>query len=161
MKVIEAITYTKSDNTFGTDIFTASTLRGTLGKDAIESTKSLYDLVVVDSNGIEKNFAESLEKKDNVKVYTKLPNSFYINTPMGHYNPDWAITYYENGTNYVYFVAETKGNSLESSQLRGSEESKIACARKHFAAINTQDLKYDVVKDYNGLYNAITGNSQK
>lgn len=73
--------------------FEEATLRGTLGKNAIESTKSLYDLVVVDSEGIEKSFAESLEAEDDVVVYSKLPGGFYINTPMGKYNPDWAVAF--------------------------------------------------------------------
>ena len=77
------------------------------------------------SLGIEKNFAESLEHEDDVVVYTKLPNGFYINTPMGKYNPDWAVAFKEGSIKHVYFVAESKGNDLQGSQLCGSEESKI------------------------------------
>ena len=87
--------------------------------DAIESTKSLYDLVVLDSMGTEKNFAESLERKDDVVVYTKLPNGFYINTPMGKYNADWAVAFRERSVKHVYFVAEAKGSDLQGSELRG------------------------------------------
>ena len=68
-----------------------ATLRGVLGKNAIESEKSLYDWWWLDSEGIEKSFAESLEQEDDVVVYSKLPNGFYINTPMGKYNPDWLL----------------------------------------------------------------------
>ena len=102
-------------------------LRGKLDINAIESKKSLYDLVVLDSMGVEKNFAESLEREDDVVVYTKLPRGFYINTPMGKYNPDWAVAFREGSVKHVYFVAESKGNDLQGSQLRGSEESKIEC----------------------------------
>ena len=120
----------KLNKTFDSDIFTENTIRGKLGVNAIESTRSLYDLVVVDSAGIEKSFAESLEKEADVEVYTKLPRGFYINTPLGHYNPDWAIVFREGRVNHVYFVAETKG-SLSSANLREVEKSKIECARKH------------------------------
>ena len=156
LSVIQCIKYEKLSKTYEKDIFTESTLRGKLGVNAIESTKSLYDLVVVDSQGIEKQFAEELEKQEDVVVYTKLPNRFYINTPMGHYNPDWAVAFREGTVKHIYFVAETKGNSLEKSQLRGSEDSKIECARRHFAAISSSDIKYDVVKSYKELYDVVT-----
>ena len=82
------ICYERTNNTYDVDIFTEDTLRGKIGINAIESTKSLYDLVMVDSEGVEKHFAESLKKETDVAVYTKLPRGFYINTPIGHYNPD-------------------------------------------------------------------------
>jgi len=86
-------------------------LKGKLSVNALESQKSLYDLVVVDSAGIEMNFAKDLEKESDVVVCTKLPGGFYINTPVGHYNPDRAIVFKE-GTDikHIYFVAETKGS---------------------------------------------------
>ena len=156
LAVIEYIKYEKLNDEFSTEIFTENTLRGKLGINAIESTKSLYDLVVLDSMGVEKNFAESLEHEDDVVVYTKLPRGFYINTPMGKYNPDWAVAFREGSVKHVYFIAETKGNSIESSRLRGSEDSKIACARKHFETISEKDVVFDVVTDYQSLYNAVT-----
>ena len=104
----------------------------------------------------EKNFAESLEHEDDVVVYTKLPNGFYINTPMGKYNPDWAVAFREGSVKHVYFVAESKGNDLQGSQLRGSEESKIECARRHFKAISDNGYIYDVAKDYRSLYDIVT-----
>ena len=156
LAVIQSITYEKLNDEFSTDIFTVDALRGKLGINAIESKKSLYDLVVLDSMGVEKNFAESLERQDDVVVYTKLPRGFYINTPMGKYNPDWAVAFREGSVKHVYFVAETKGNDIQGSHLRGIEGSKIACARKHFAAISENGYIYDVVKDYQELYNAVT-----
>ena len=155
ISLIQHICYQKSLNTFDTDIFAEATLRGTIGKDAISSAKSLYDMVVVDSQGVEKSFAESLEAEDDVVVYTKLPNGFYINTPMGKYNPDWAIAFREGSVKHVYFVAETKGNDIEVSQLRRAEDAKIECARRHFAAISTGDVVYSVVKTYKDLYDAV------
>lgn len=156
LAVIQCIKYEKLNDKFSTDIFTENMLRGKLGINAIESTKSLYDLVVLDSMGTEKNFAESLEYEDDVVVYTKLPNGFYINTPMGKYNPDWAVTFREGSVKHVYFVAESKGNDLQGSQLRGSEESKIECARRHFKAISDNGYIYDVAKDYKSLYDIVT-----
>lgn len=156
LAVIQCIKYEKLNDKFSTDIFTENMLRGKLGINAIESTKSLYDLVVLDSMGTEKNFAESLEYEDDVVVYTKLPNDFYINTPMGKYNPDWAVAFREGSVKHVYFVAESKGNDLQNSQLRGSEESKIECARRHFKAISDNGYIYDVAKDYKSLYDIVT-----
>lgn len=123
---------------------------------ALKSHKYLYDLVVVDSKGIEMDFANQLESRNEVAVYTKLPNGFYINTPMGKYNPDWAVAFKEGSVKHVYFVAESKGNDLQSSQLRGSEESKIECARRHFKAISDNGYIYDVAKDYKSLYDIVT-----
>lgn len=156
LAVIQCIKYEKLNDEFSTDIFTENALRGKLGVNAIESVKSLYDLVVLDSMGTEKNFAESLEHEDDVVVYTKLPRGFYINTPMGKYNPDWAIAFREGSVKHVYFIAETKGTDDLPSDLRGTENSKIECARKHFAAISEKDVIFDVVKNYQKLYDVVT-----
>ena len=154
--MIEHVKYHKLDKQFESDIFSNTTLKGKLGVNALESQKSLYDLVVVDSAGIEMNFAKDLEERNEVAVYTKLPGGFYINTPVGHYNPDWAIVFKEGpDIKHVYFVAETKG-SLEESQLRESERSKIECARRHFATIGDSTITYDVVRNYNDLRDIIT-----
>ena len=155
LAVIQCIKYEKLNDEFSTDIFTESALRGKLGVNAIESAKSLYDLVVLDSMGTEKNFAESLEQEDDVVVYTKLPRGFYINTPMGKYNPDWAVAFREGSVKHVYFIAETKGSDDLPSDLRGSENGKIECARLHFAAISERDVVFDVVKDYQSLYDVV------
>ena len=123
----------------------------------MESEKSLYDLVVVDSKGTEMKFAKALETNDNVEVYTKLPRGFYINTPMGHYNPDWAIVFREGSVKHVYFIAETKGSMCEID-LRETEKSKIACAHRHFASLSDSAVKYDVVNSYQELYNMVNSN---
>ena len=156
MAVVQQIVYEKTNNTYSTDIFTESTLRGKLGINAIESNKSLYDLVVVDSEGVEKNFATELEKQQEVVVYTKLPRGFYINTPMGNYNPDWAIAFKKDNVKHIYFVAETKGNDWQRSQLRGAEDAKLECALRHFEAISqSKDIVYGVVKDYKTLLDKV------
>lgn len=152
--VIEHIAYHKMDRQYEADIFSAQELRGRIGIDAIRSDKSLYDLVVVDSQGVEKRFAEELEQQEMVEVYTKLPRGFYISTPMGKYNPDWAIAFREGSVKHIYFVAETKG-SEDVTQLREVEQNKIECARRHFASISDSTVKFDVVSSYSTLYNKV------
>ena len=110
----------------------------------------------VDSKGTEKVFASALENNQDIEVYTKLPKDFYINTPLGHYNPDWAIVFREGSVKHVYFVAETKG-SLREVDLRDSEKSKIACARRHFASLSSSTVKYDVVNNYQKLLDIAMG----
>lgn len=101
------------------------------------------------------SFAEKLEQTDDVAVYTKLPRGFYINTPMGKYNPDWAVVFREESMKHIYFIAETKGNDLLDSDLRTTENKKIECARKHFRAISGEKVMYDVVQTYDSLYNKV------
>lgn len=152
--VIEHITYHKLEQRHEANIFSEQELRGRIGIDAIPSKKSLYDLVVVDSQGIEKRFAEQLELQEAVEIYTKLPRGFYINTPVGRYNPDWAIVFREGKVKHIYFVAETKG-SEDIMQLRAVEHAKIECASRHFSSISDSQLKFGVVKDYETLYNKV------
>ena len=155
--VVEHVQYHRLNQEFDSDIFSAATLKGKLGLNALESTKSLYDIVVVDSKGIEMNFANELEIQNDVAVYTKLPSGFYINTPVGHYNPDWAIVFKE-GTDikHIYFVAETKGYSDdEVTDYRETERVKIECAKRHFETISSSTVTYGVVKDYQDLLNVV------
>ena len=102
---------------------------------ALKSHKSLYDLVVVDSKGIEMDFANQLESRNEVAVYTKLPNGFYINTPVGHYNQDRTVVFHEGSDiKHIYLVAETKGYNKDSlKDYRRAESVKIECASRHFA----------------------------
>lgn len=147
--IIEHITYDVLDEKYGTDVFTAPTIKGCLGVNAMKAKKHLYDHIVYDSSN-EKAFASELDTNTNVAVYVKLPDGFYISTPVGHYNPDWAIAFYEGTVKHIYFVAETKG-SMNSMQLRLIEESKIHCARKHFKIISNGEVVYDVVDSYKTL----------
>ena len=147
--VIEHITYDVLDDHYGTDVFTDPTIKGRLGVNAMKAQKHLYDHIVYDSTG-ERDFAADLDTNTNVAVYVKLPDGFYIATPVGHYNPDWAIAFYEGSVKHIYFVAETKG-SMCSMQLRLIEQSKIHCAREHFKAISGDGVVYDVVDSYRTL----------
>lgn len=154
--VIKKISYSPTDQKFETDLFTVDEVRGVVGDNAMESEKSLYDLVIIDSKGTEMQFAQQLENNTDVEVYTKLPRGFYINTPLGQYNPDWAIVFKEGSVKHVYFVAETKG-SMRDVDLRETEKSKIECARRHFASLSLSNVKYDVVHSYQDLYNIVRG----
>ncbi len=147
--IIEHITYDVLDEQYGTDIFTDPTIKGKLGVNAMKAKKHLYDHIVYDSTN-ERDFATDLDTNTDVAVYVKLPDGFYISTPVGHYNPDWAIAFYEGSVKHIYFVAETKG-SMNSMQLRLIEESKIHCAREHFKAISGDNVIYDVVDSYTSL----------
>lgn len=146
--VIDGITYHKTDEKFTNDIFTINNVRGELGENAIDVKKSIYDYLVTDSKNEEK-FAKKLENGE-VTVYAKLPSGFKIPTPVGNYNPDWAIVLDNPSFKYVYFIAETKGD-LSSLQLRDVEKAKIECAKKHFALLSTHDVKYGAVASYQDL----------
>jgi type III restriction enzyme len=151
--IIEHITYNVVDEKYDTDIFTEPTIKGKLGTNAMKANRHLYDHIVYDST-VEKEFAEKLDTCEDVAVYVKLPNGFYINTPVGHYNPDWAISFKKGTVKHIYFVAETKG-SMDTLQLKGMENSKIHCAREHFKAISSDEVKYDVVNTYEELMNIL------
>lgn len=151
--VIQHITYDMLDEKYDTDIFTEPTMKGKLGTNVVKTKKHLYDYVLYDSAN-EKNFAQELDTNKDVAVYVKLPNGFYISTPVGKYNPDWAIAFYEGSVKHIYFVAETKG-SLSSLQLRDIEKAKIHCAKEHFKAISNGSVVYDVVDGYDELMNLL------
>ncbi|MFD0871755.1 type III restriction-modification system endonuclease [Paenibacillus residui] len=153
--IIESITYDVLNDTFEADVFTKNTLSGKLGENAIPVEKHVYDYVVTDSK-IERAFAKELDVSNEVRVYAKLPRGFFIPTPLGNYNPDWAIVFKEGEVKHIYFIAETKG-SMESLELREVEKAKIECARKHFAKLNTGQLKYDVVNNYEKLLEIVKG----
>lgn len=152
--IIEHITYDMIDEKYAMSVFTDSTIKGRLGTNAMKAKKHLYDHIVYDSTN-EKDFATELDINDNVAVYAKLPDKFYISTPVGHYNPDWAIAFYEGTVKHIYFVAETKG-SMSSMDLRLIEQSKIHCAREHFKAISNGKVVYDVVDSYKSLLDLVT-----
>ena len=150
----EIITYNRLDAAYDQDVFTRATLRGKLDVNAMEANRSLYSHVIYDSDN-ERRFAQELDVSDQVAVYVKLPGSFYISTPVGKYNPDWAIAFNEGSVKHIYFVAETKGN-LDTMELRGVENAKIECAKKHFAAISNGSVVYSVVDNYSTLMQLVS-----
>ena len=147
--IIEHITYNMLDERYDADIFTEPAIKGRLGVNAIKARRHLYDHIVYDSEN-ERDFAEKLDTDAKVAVYVKLPKGFYISTPVGRYNPDWAIAFHKDSVKHIYFVAETKG-SLSSLQLRLIEEAKIHCAREHFKAISGDNVIYEVADNYQSL----------
>lgn len=152
--IIQHITYNLTDESYDTDIFTEPTIKGQLGKNAMKANKHLYDHIVYDSTN-EMKFAKQLDIADKVAVYVKLPDGFYISTPVGKYNPDWAIAFHEGEVKHIYFVAETKG-SMKSMDLRDVEKAKIHCAKEHFKKISSGQVVYDVVNGYDELLNLIS-----
>jgi len=96
-----------------------------------EVKKSVYDAVVYDSE-VERKFAADLDKREDIKLFVKLPRWFEIETPIGSYNPDWAIVKHDDET--IYLVRETKGTK-DFEKLRNSEADRIRCGRKHFEAL--------------------------
>ena len=146
---IDHHTYNRLEAAYGSDIFAAGKLRGKLNVSAMRAEKSLYDHVIYDSEN-ERKFAGELDISEKVAVYVKLPSSFFISTPVGHYNPDWAIAFTEGSVRHIFFVAETKGNT-DSIELRGIENAKNECARRHFAAISNEEVVYEVVDSFEKL----------
>ncbi|KXL53692.1 type III restriction enzyme, res subunit [Anaerotignum neopropionicum] len=148
--IVDGIKYTKLGESeyYAQELFDTQELTGYLERNMIESHRSVYNYVVYDS-GVERSFAESFESNESVKVYAKLPDWFKIATPLGSYNPDWAVVIEDNGQNKLYFVVETKGNILDEA-LRPTEREKIKCGEKHFEALGkaTQFVKADSFKDF-------------
>ena len=150
--VIEHLEYNLINKTHSMDIFTQERTPGNFDK-AIETKHHIYDYVFYDSNN-EKSFVSELETSSEVVVYSKLPKGFKIPTPVGNYNPDWAIAFKEGAVKHLYFIAETKG-SLSSMDLRQIEKSKISCAKKFFAKLTSEEVKYDVVNSYEKLMDLV------
>lgn len=136
--IVDGIKYTKLGDTefYAQELFASEELTGYLNQNMFESQHSVYDYVVYDSN-IERSFAEQLEDNESVKVYAKLPNWFKIPTPLGNYNPDWAVVVENAGLDKLYFVIETKG-STDSKDIRPTEDAKIVCGMKHFEELGNQ-----------------------
>ena len=146
--IIEHLTYNATSQSYAIDIFSQEKPKADFSR-AVEVERHIYDYVFVDAN-TEREFVKRLDKGAEVEVYAKLPKSFFIPTPVGNYSPDWAIAFKEGTVKHVYFVAETKGD-LSSLELRGIEEAKIKCARKFFAKITSDQVRYDVVDSYGKL----------
>lgn len=155
--IVEHLAYDTLEDRFDSAIFTENQTAQDFSKAGSKLNKHVYDYVVTDSK-IERSFVTELDTSHEVAVYAKLPRGFFIPTPVGDYNPDWAIAFTEGSVKHVYFVAETKG-SLSTLQLKGVEEAKIECARKFFASLsekNGDDVTYNVVTDYTELMQLVT-----
>jgi type III restriction enzyme len=158
--IVQHLSYDALESRYDSSIFTENQTAQDLSKAGDKLLKSVYEYVVTDSK-VERTFVEQLDVSDEVVVYTKLPRGFFIPTPVGDYNPDWAIAFRDDVTNikHVYFVAETKG-SMSTLQLKGVENAKIECARKFFAALNAKSedegVRYEVVDTYDSLLQLVS-----
>ena len=151
--IIEDISYSRTENTFDSNIFTATKHREAIDK-VYKAKKCILDYVFCDSDG-ERNFAQNLDEAKEVCVYAKLPRTFKIPTPVGHYAPDWAIAFYDGmGVKHIYFIAETKG-AMGSMSISPIENSKIECARELYNIIKVSDVRYEQVTDYDKLLDVI------
>jgi type III restriction enzyme len=150
--IVEHIAYDPTGDTHHMDIFTQDKPKEDFSK-AVKANHHIYDYVFTDSQN-ERNFVHELDASTEVVVYAKLPKGFFIPTPVGNYNPDWAIAFQAGKVKHIYFVAETKG-SMSSMDLRKIEESKIECARKFFTKITSEQVKYDVVDSYGTLMDLV------
>jgi type III restriction enzyme len=142
---IEHLTYDLLEDTHNIDIFTREKPKADFGR-GVKVNRHIYDYVFADSE-VERQFVRELDTGTDVVVYAKLPKTFVIPTPVENYTPDWAIAFKQGSVKHVYFIAETKG-SLSSMDLRKIEESKIECAKRFFAKITSDQVKYDVVESY-------------
>ena len=135
LSLVDGIKYQRLgyEEYFAQALFEQEELTGYLKNMLLDTTKSVYEHVVYASN-TECEFADALEKDPAIKVYAKLPGWFKVPTPMGDYNPDWAILVEQDGEERLYFVVETK-SSLFQNDLRSTEGAKIKCGQAHFAAL--------------------------
>lgn len=135
LALVDGISYQRvgEDQYYAQELFQQEELTGYL-KNTLETQKSVYEHVIYDSAGVEKRFAEDLEANEAVKVYAKLPGWFKVPTPLGTYNPDWAVLVEDDGQEKLYFVVETKGSNWWDD-LRHKEGAKIKCGEKHFAVL--------------------------
>lgn len=146
--IVEHLTYDTIEETYSETIFTQEKQKEDFSK-AFKAERHIFDYVFTDAKN-ERNFVKELDASVEVVVYAKLPRGFFIPTPVGDYNPDWAIAFQEGSVKHIYFIAETKG-SISSMDLRKIEECKIDCARKFFKKITSDQVKYDVVDSYGKL----------
>lgn len=146
--IVERLSYDPVDEVHSSEIFTAEKPKEDFSR-AEKVENHIYDYAFWDSK-IERTFVKELDTSAEVVVYAKLPRGFSIPTPVGNYNPDWAISFKEGEVKHVYFIAETKG-SMSSLQLKEIENTKIKCAKKFFAKITSDHVKYDVVNSYEKL----------
>ena len=134
---IDGISYVKLDGQeyYVQEIFNSDELIANLDRNAVKVEHSVYDYIVYDSSSIERPFAVALDNDPDVKMFFKIPDRFKIDTPIGTYNPDWAVLFDKNGEQRLYFILETKG-STSFMDLRTKEQLKIHCGKQHFKALD-------------------------
>ncbi len=145
---IDGIKYVKLDGQeyYAQEIFDSAELVANLDKNAVAVNRSVYDYIIYDSSTIEKPFAKALDDDPDVKMFFKIPDRFKIETPIGTYNPDWAVYLDRNGEQKLYFILETKGTT-ELFGLRTPEQLKIHCGTEHFKALQN-GVEMRVARDW-------------
>lgn len=154
--IVDGIKYQKiGDQAFyAQELFESEELIGYLNKNMLEAEKSVYDHVIYDSETVEAELAQAFEKNEQVKVYAKLPSWFKVDTPLGSYNPDWAVLFDIDGLERLYFVVESKETHIEEL-LRKEAQGKIKCGRAHFEALGA-DTNYVVASNMDTLMDQVT-----
>ena len=144
---IDGISYKKlyGEEYYAQEIFDSAELIANLDRNAVAVDHSVYDYIVYDSTTVEKPFALALDNDPDVKMFFKLPSRFKVDTPIGTYNPDWAVYVEIDGSKKLYFILETKGKTNELD-LRGREDLKIRCGKAHFKAIGSSAELYVATK---------------
>ncbi len=155
--IVDGIKYHRigDDVFYGQELFEDKELFGYISgrsPNMVVATKAVYDHIVYDSD-VEREFAGRLDKSDDVKVYAKLPSWFKIETPLGTYNPDWAVLVERDGAERLFFVVETKGTLLADA-LRPAEKAKIKCGKAHFEALGT-GVVMEVADSYDSFEGSI------
>ena len=153
MALVDGIKYQRlgDDHYYAQELFEKEELTGYLKNMLNDTKKSVYEHLVYQS-GTEATFAEQLEKNDAVKIYAKLPGWFTVFTPLGPYNPDWAVLIEKDGNERLYFVVETK-STLFTEDLRDKETAKIVCGKAHFKALRVGEspAEYVVARNIDDL----------
>ena len=158
MALVDGIKYQKlgDRHVYAQELFEQEELTGYLKNMLMDTKKSIYEHVVYDSSP-ERDFADAMEKNEAIKLYAKLPGWFKVPTPLGTYNPDWAVLVEKEGEQHLYFVVETK-SSLFSDDLRSKENAKIACGKVHFhtLAVGENPARYVVARSVGDLLTEAT-----
>lgn len=146
---VDGISYKKlyGEEYYWQEIFDSKELIANLDRNAVAVDHSIYDYIVYDSSTVEKPFAQDLDDDPDVKMFLKLPGRFKVDTPIGSYNPDWAVYVEIDGVKKLYFVIETKG-STDLFDIKGKEKMKIRCGKAHFQALNTEAQLHGPVVDW-------------
>ena len=145
LALVDGIEYRRlgDDHFYGQELFESVELTGYL-KNLVDAQKSVYEQVVYDSD-TEKTFANQLENNTAIKVYAKLPGWFTVPTPLGGYNPDWAVLVEQDGGERLYFVVETKSSAF-LDDLRDKERAKMKCGEAHFGALRVGEAQATYVR---------------
>ncbi|MBR0277007.1 MAG: type III deoxyribonuclease, partial [Clostridia bacterium] len=146
---IDGIKYVKLDGKeyYAQEIFDSAELVANLDRNAVAVGHSVYDHVIYDSSTVEKPFALALDNDPDVKMFFKIPDRFKIDTPIGTYNPDWAVLWEKNGEQKLYFILETKGTE-SLFNLNSPQALKIHCGKEHFKALDNGIEMFGPVKDW-------------